>query len=48
MTSAVLLPFGLLGAYVAGSINFSIILFRLLGRCDPRTQIGRASCRERV
>jgi glycerol-3-phosphate acyltransferase PlsY len=38
MTSAVLLPLVLLGAYVAGSINFSIILFRLLGRRDPRTR----------
>lgn len=27
---------GLLGAYLAGSINFSILLFRILGKGDPR------------
>jgi glycerol-3-phosphate acyltransferase PlsY len=32
MMAAMLLP----ASYMAGSINFSIILFRLLGKCDPR------------
>lgn len=27
-------------AYLAGSVNFSILLFRLLGREDPRTQFS--------
>jgi len=27
----------LLGAYLVGSVNFAILLFRLLGREDPRT-----------
>jgi len=30
----------LLTAYLAGSINFSIILFRLMGRSDPRAQFS--------
>jgi len=29
------------GAYVAGSINFSILMLRLLGKPDPRTQYSR-------
>jgi acyl phosphate:glycerol-3-phosphate acyltransferase len=35
MTAALILV-----AYLAGSINFSIILFRLLGREDPRAQFS--------
>lgn len=35
MTNLILLA---LGAYLVGSINFSIILFRVLGRGDPRDQ----------
>ena len=31
---------GLLGAYLAGSVNFAIFLFRLLGRQDPRTRFS--------
>ena len=34
MMLAILLP----TAYIAGSVNFSILLFRLLGRDDPRYQ----------
>ncbi len=30
----------LLTAYLAGSVNFSIILFRLMGRSDPRAQFS--------
>lgn len=32
--------FGLLAAYLAGSINFSIVLFGLLGREDPRAHFS--------
>ncbi|MEI7637827.1 MAG: glycerol-3-phosphate acyltransferase [Syntrophus sp. (in: bacteria)] len=30
----------LAGAYLAGSVNFSILLFRILGREDPRRQFS--------
>lgn len=33
---AILLP----AAYIAGSLNFSIILFRMLGKGDPRNQFS--------
>lgn len=32
--------FFMAGAYIAGSVNFSILLFRLLGRGDPRRQFS--------
>jgi acyl phosphate:glycerol-3-phosphate acyltransferase len=35
-----LFPLTLVLAYVAGSINFSILLFRLLGREDPRVRFS--------
>jgi glycerol-3-phosphate acyltransferase PlsY len=31
---------GMLCAYLAGSINFAILLFRLLGKDDPRTRFS--------
>ncbi|MDA8139586.1 MAG: glycerol-3-phosphate acyltransferase [Desulfobacteraceae bacterium] len=31
---------GMLCAYLAGSVNFSILLFRLLGKGDPRSQFS--------
>ena len=37
MTTAAVFLFGLLCAYLAGSVNFAILLFRLLGKHDPRT-----------
>jgi len=40
MTAAMVFLFGLLCAYLAGSINFAILLFRLLGRHDPRTRFS--------
>lgn len=39
-TSAVRLPLVMLGAYFAGSVNFSILLFRLLGKEDPRARFS--------
>lgn len=36
----VIFPAGLLSAYLAGSVNFSILLFRLLGMEDPRRQFS--------
>ncbi len=33
-------PLTMIAAYAAGSINFSILLFRLLGREDPRTRFS--------
>ncbi len=36
--SAAGLILGLIGAYLAGSVNFSILLFRLLGKSDPRAR----------
>ncbi len=29
------------GAYLAGSINFAIVVFKLLGRADPRTRFSQ-------
>ena len=40
MTTAVMFLFGLLCAYLAGSVNFAILLFRLLGKHDPRTHFS--------
>jgi len=40
MTTAVVFLFGLLCAYLAGSVNFAILLFRLLGKHDPRTHFS--------
>ncbi|MBU2649054.1 glycerol-3-phosphate acyltransferase [bacterium] len=41
MTEALFLFVGLLlAAYLAGSVNFSIILFRVTGRSDPRGQFS--------
>jgi glycerol-3-phosphate acyltransferase PlsY len=40
MPMALRFIFGLLAAYLAGSINFSIVLFHLLGRQDPRTRFS--------
>jgi len=36
MTMALLLP----GAYVAGSVNFAVLVLRLLGKGDPRSQFS--------
>ena len=40
MTATMVFLFGLLCAYLAGSVNFAILLFRLLGRHDPRTRFS--------
>ena len=40
MTTAMVFLFGLLCAYLAGSVNFAILLFRLLGKDDPRTRFS--------
>jgi glycerol-3-phosphate acyltransferase PlsY len=40
MTSGMVFFLGMLCAYLAGSINFSILLFRLLGKDDPRTHFS--------
>lgn len=40
MTTTLLLLFGLLGAYLAGSVNFAILLFRWLGKGDPRSRFS--------
>ncbi len=40
MTAIVLFLFGMLCAYLAGSVNFSILLFRMLGKEDPRSQFS--------
>jgi acyl phosphate:glycerol-3-phosphate acyltransferase len=40
MTTAVVFLFGLACAYLAGSVNFAILLFRLLGKHDPRTRFS--------
>jgi glycerol-3-phosphate acyltransferase PlsY len=40
MTTTLLLLFGLLGAYLAGSVNFAILLFRWLGKDDPRSRFS--------
>ncbi len=40
MTPAVVFFFGLLCTYLAGSVNFAILLFRLLGKHDPRTRFS--------
>jgi glycerol-3-phosphate acyltransferase PlsY len=40
MTMALSFTFGLLAAYLAGSVNFSILLFGLLGREDPRAHFS--------
>lgn len=37
MTPLMLFISGLVLAYLAGSVNFAILLFKLLGRQDPRT-----------
>lgn len=39
-TSAIRLSFVMFGAYFAGSVNFSILLFRLLGKEDPRMRFS--------
>lgn len=41
-TETVLIAFipGMIGAYLAGSINFSILLFRILGKGDPRDRFS--------
>ena len=38
--SVMIMAMLLVGAYSAGSINFSILLFRMLGRDDPRYQFS--------
>ncbi|MGA3114431.1 MAG: glycerol-3-phosphate acyltransferase [Syntrophobacteraceae bacterium] len=40
MTTAMVFLLGMLCAYLAGSINFAILLFRLLGKDDPRTHFS--------
>jgi glycerol-3-phosphate acyltransferase PlsY len=40
MTTVPLFILGLPAAYLAGSINFSILLFRLLGKEDPRARFS--------
>lgn len=40
MTTAMAFYLGLLCAYLAGSVNFAILLFRLLGKHDPRTRFS--------
>lgn len=40
MTAVALFLFGILGAYLAGSVNFSILLFRVLGMEDPRSRFS--------
>jgi acyl phosphate:glycerol-3-phosphate acyltransferase len=40
MTSTLVFPLALLCAYLAGSINFAVLLFRLLGKQDPRTRFS--------
>jgi glycerol-3-phosphate acyltransferase PlsY len=40
MTAVVGFLGGMLCAYVAGSINFAVFLFRLLGKHDPRTRFS--------
>ncbi|MFZ1986942.1 MAG: glycerol-3-phosphate acyltransferase [Desulfatitalea sp.] len=38
--TALLLLFGLVCAYLAGSVNFAILLFRWLGKGDPRSRFS--------
>ncbi len=40
MTAPIVFLSGLLCAYLIGSINFAVILFRLLGRDDPRKRFS--------
>jgi glycerol-3-phosphate acyltransferase PlsY len=40
MTTAAEFLLGLLCAYLAGSVNFAILLFRLFGKHDPRTRFS--------
>jgi glycerol-3-phosphate acyltransferase PlsY len=40
MSAAMSLLLGILCAYLAGSINFAILLFRLLGKQDPRARFS--------
>ena len=40
MTSILIYFLGLLCAYLAGSVNFSIVLFRVLGKEDPRSRFS--------
>ncbi len=40
MTAAMVFLLGMLCAYLAGSINFAILLFRLLGKDDPRMHLS--------
>ncbi len=40
MTAAIVFLCGMLCAYLVGSINFAILLFRLLGKDDPRTRFS--------
>lgn len=40
MTAAMVFLLGMLCAYLAGSINFAILLFRLLGKDDPRSRFS--------
>ncbi len=40
MTVAIVFPVGMLCAYLTGSVNFSILIFRMLGRDDPRASLS--------
>lgn len=40
MTAIAIFLFAMLCAYLAGSVNFSILLFRVLGKEDPRSRFS--------